>query len=297
MRRAKITVPLRPPGFVERPSVRAALEAQSEPRGRGRVVLVSAPAGYGKTVAVTDWVRADPDVADGVAGAGRGGPGRGRVVALRDRRADGLPGRGRGQRAPPACTRPSWPTARARRAFLATVLEALDDLPDPVRLVLDDVHDDRRPGACRPSGSSCALVPSRSGPHRSSCAAGTTHPSDWIGSAWTAGCVRCGSTGSPSPSRGHRAAVRADVDRSDHGTDRDVSSHAPRAGSPRCVWWRGPCRARPTLPRWCRTSPATTARSPTTWWTRSCPSSTIGSAASSRPPAHARRSRWNWPPC
>src|ERR687897_2365590 len=63
MRQSKIMVPPRPPAFIERDAVRAALEHHSASPERGPVVLVSAPTGYGKTAAVADWVRATPDVA------------------------------------------------------------------------------------------------------------------------------------------------------------------------------------------------------------------------------------------
>ncbi len=138
MRRSKIAVPLRPPRFVERSTVRAALDEQSEPRVRGRVILVSAPAGYGKTAAVTDWVRAGPrtptawvalDAGDreerqwwaSVLAALQASPA---VVA-----ESPFPG-----------ITPSWTGAPERAEFLSAVFDALDGLSVPVRLVLDDVH-------------------------------------------------------------------------------------------------------------------------------------------------------------
>ena len=62
MRHAKTVVPRLPTQFVERVGLRQFLDAQTEPAERGRVVLVSAPVGHGKTVTVADWARATPAV-------------------------------------------------------------------------------------------------------------------------------------------------------------------------------------------------------------------------------------------
>src|SRR4051794_16912758 len=138
MRRAKITVPLRPPGFVERPSVRAALDSQSAPRERGRVVLVSAPAGYGKTAAVTDWVRADTDVAAAWVGLDAGDRDERRwwtsvLAALAACPAVA-------EDSPLHRVAPSWSDDSARDETVADILEALDGMTVPVRLVLDDLQ-------------------------------------------------------------------------------------------------------------------------------------------------------------
>ncbi|WP_328308150.1 LuxR C-terminal-related transcriptional regulator [Actinomycetospora sp. NBC_00405] len=138
MRRAKITVPLRPPGFVERPSVRAALEAQSVPRERGRVVLVSAPAGYGKTAAVTDWVRADPDVAAAWVGLDAGDRDERRwwtsvLAALTVCPAVA-------EDSPLHRVAPSWSDDSARVETVSAILEALEAMTVRVRLVLDDLQ-------------------------------------------------------------------------------------------------------------------------------------------------------------
>jgi LuxR family maltose regulon positive regulatory protein len=55
---------------------------------------------------------------------------------------------------------------------------------------------------------------------------------------------------------------------------------APRAGSPACSWPRSPCRAAATRPSSSGHSPATTGTSSTTWSTRSCGASPSLSAAS-----------------
>lgn len=145
MRHSKTVVPPRPPQFVERDEVRAALAGQSTPadpsQGVRPVVLVSAPTGHGKTVAVADWVLASPEEATtwvsldesdrdevtwwrSVLGVLMTNPAVPEDSALHHLR---LPSSG-GQ---------PW----AREVFVASVLEALDNLPFPVRLVLDDVHE------------------------------------------------------------------------------------------------------------------------------------------------------------
>ena len=138
MRRAKITVPLRPPGFVERPSVRAALEAQSAPRERGRVVLVSAPAGYGKTAAVTDWLRANPDIAAAWVGLDAGDREERRWWASVLAALTACPAVA--EDSPLHRLAPSWSDDAARDEIVSDILEALDGMTVPVRLVLDDLQ-------------------------------------------------------------------------------------------------------------------------------------------------------------
>jgi LuxR family transcriptional regulator, maltose regulon positive regulatory protein len=140
MRLSKVTIPPRPPEIIERPRVRLALAEPGGAPSSWPVLLVSAPAGHGKTVAVSDWVRATPavptawlslDASDrdetrwwrSVISALCACPGVPADTALR--RLDS--------------TSEEWRTQGD--AFLATVLEALDELPTPVRLVLDDVHE------------------------------------------------------------------------------------------------------------------------------------------------------------
>src|SRR3954464_13575436 len=147
MRRSKFVVPSRPPSFIERDEVRAALEHHSASPERGPVVLVSAPTGYGKTAAVADWVCATPDVATSwvsldeserdeiawwrsVLAALRAGHGVPEDSALH-RLEFAFPDRG------------SW----AREAFVATLLEAREGLPGPGCLVRDDaLHIGGHPG-------------------------------------------------------------------------------------------------------------------------------------------------------
>lgn len=143
LRLSKITVQPTPSEIIERPRVRHAL---GEPTGAASpvVVLVSAPAGHGKTVAVADWVRATPDVPTAWLSLDAWDRDEGRwwwsvitaLCACPQVPADSALGR---------LTSPSTeghsPDGPDGTPFLATVLDALDDLPEPVRLVLDDVHE------------------------------------------------------------------------------------------------------------------------------------------------------------
>lgn len=141
MRHAKIVVPRPPPHLVPRPELREMLEDQTRPADLGRVVLVSAPAGHGKTVAVADWVAATPEVP---------------TVWVALDASDRLETRwwtavlaaliecpAVGPESPLRRLRPAWrhPSAVERTEFLAAALNALDAVPGPVRLVLDDVHE------------------------------------------------------------------------------------------------------------------------------------------------------------
>jgi LuxR family transcriptional regulator, maltose regulon positive regulatory protein len=131
--RAKTAVPGVPAGHVPRPRVMAALDAAAA----GQVTVVCAPAGYGKTLALAEWAARRPggtawvslDVDDNddrrfwsalltALGSLRGVP---RNSPLRRRAVPGRPSRD--------------PT------FLAAVVNALDVVPGPVRIVLDDVHE------------------------------------------------------------------------------------------------------------------------------------------------------------
>lgn len=145
MRHSKGVVPARPRHFVERDEIRAVLDDESASTGpspdAGRVVLVSAPIGHGKTAAVADWVTASPDRPTtwvsldesdrdevswwrSILGALANNPAVPEDAALRRLRYVSPGGE-------------PWD----RDTFAATVLDALDDLPVPVRLILDDVHE------------------------------------------------------------------------------------------------------------------------------------------------------------
>jgi LuxR family maltose regulon positive regulatory protein len=140
IRHGKIEIPAVPTPFVPRPELRAELDRQADATDDGHVVLVSAGAGYGKTAAVADWVRASPECPtawvrldtgdrdeqqfwDSLLAALRACPGVPADSLLRTLTA-------------------AWSLAGSgsRTAFVAAVLNAVDALPEPVRLVLDDVH-------------------------------------------------------------------------------------------------------------------------------------------------------------
>ena len=138
--RTKLAVPRLPPRLVSRPRLLATLDRAR----RTTVTLVSAPAGAGKTLLLAEWVRE------------RGG-GETAWVSLDsddndDRRfwsalLDAL-STVASVPAGSALARLAVPAdPSADSAFLAEVVNALDDLPHPVLLVLDDVHEltDPRP--------------------------------------------------------------------------------------------------------------------------------------------------------
>src|SRR6204780_1018712 len=118
-----------PPGFVPR---RRLVEALSEGLARGRV-LVSAPAGFGKTALLADWARGDgrPVAWLGLDG-GDSDPARfwRYAVAALDRARPGLAGRV-GQL-----------PARSFEGLVTALINELaaDPGPDEVLLVLDDYH-------------------------------------------------------------------------------------------------------------------------------------------------------------
>jgi LuxR family transcriptional regulator, maltose regulon positive regulatory protein len=118
-----------PPGFVPR---RRLVEALGEGLARGRV-LVSAPAGFGKTALLADWARSDGrPVAWLGLDAGDSDPARfwRYVVAALDRARPGLAGRV-GQLLP-----------RSPEGLATALINELaaDPGPDEVLLVLDDYH-------------------------------------------------------------------------------------------------------------------------------------------------------------
>ena len=141
----KSAVPELPAEFVPRPRLRAGLDAATA----DQVVVLSAPAGFGKTLLLADWVRAGADrptawvALDGddndprrlwtaVVTSLLALPEVGRRLPVARRR------RGRPRCARTATSSTSWPTRST-------------GLDPPVRLVLDDVHELTGPrGAARP---------------------------------------------------------------------------------------------------------------------------------------------------
>ncbi|GEL21158.1 LuxR family transcriptional regulator [Pseudonocardia sulfidoxydans NBRC 16205] len=125
-----LSPPALPRDLVSRPDLRAELDS-----GAGRALtLVCAPPGFGKTVAVAEWVRrgaATPFVWLSLT-AEHDDPSTLWAAVLAALRATGA--------APPTDPRrtPAPPGGRPR--LLDEVLAAVDALPGPVRLVLDDAH-------------------------------------------------------------------------------------------------------------------------------------------------------------
>lgn len=126
--RVKIAVPRVPVIFVRREPLRHLLDQA----GDVPVTVVCAPAGYGKTLTLADWVTATPvawvslDRDDNEAGRFWSGV----LSAIAERVPVDSPLR---DLAPPAVADDP--------GFLAEIVDALDALDIPLRLVLDDVHE------------------------------------------------------------------------------------------------------------------------------------------------------------
>jgi LuxR family transcriptional regulator, maltose regulon positive regulatory protein len=131
--RAKIAVPELPPGLVVRAGLRADLDAASG----ADAVLVCAPAGYGKTMLLADWAHA--------------GTGSDTAWVSLDR-DDNDPKRLWTAVVAALAACPSVPAGSRLHApwewrpggqpeFLAELTDAVQALPRPVRLILDDVHE------------------------------------------------------------------------------------------------------------------------------------------------------------
>jgi LuxR family transcriptional regulator, maltose regulon positive regulatory protein len=130
---AKITVPPLPPEFV----VRAALRADLDAAAAADVALVCAPAGYGKTLLLADWSRSST-AADTA------------WVSLD--RDDNDPRRLWASIVAALVACPSVPGSShlhdqwiwrtdAQPEFLAELVDVVEALPRPIRLILDDVHE------------------------------------------------------------------------------------------------------------------------------------------------------------
>src|SRR5689334_7694133 len=130
---AKLVVPRLAAGYLHRPR----LVEQLDRAATGTVLLVCAPAGYGKTLLLAEWVARGPEPAAWVSldeddnndrrfwaavlTALRAHPATSARAALRDLALPAVPSRD--------------------PDFLPDLLDALHELPGPVRLVLDDVHE------------------------------------------------------------------------------------------------------------------------------------------------------------
>lgn len=131
--RVKITVPPLPSRFLRRAGLNDALDAGAS----ADFSLVSAPAGYGKTTLLADWSRSTglTDTAWIAVDGDDNEPGRlwASIVASLARCAAVPPGNR-------VRSGPVWRPG-AVPELVAELADALTTLPQPVRLVLDDVHE------------------------------------------------------------------------------------------------------------------------------------------------------------
>ncbi|WP_206794755.1 LuxR C-terminal-related transcriptional regulator [Amycolatopsis sp. MtRt-6] len=139
---AKITVPSPPADFVSRPRLRSVLDGA----GEAAMVFVGAPAGFGKTLLLAEWARH------------RDGDAVAWLSADADDNDDrlfwsaALEALGRCGRIPDGnpLRRLAVPDAPSTDlTFLAQVADALDTVPEPVVLVLDNAQEITSPGPWR----------------------------------------------------------------------------------------------------------------------------------------------------
>jgi LuxR family maltose regulon positive regulatory protein len=129
----KITVPQVPPEFV----ARAELCADLDTGAAADLSLVCAPAGYGKTLLLADWARTSAAVDTAWVGLDRDDNDPSRLWASIVAAVAGCPSVPPGSRLhAPWTVRPG-----ALPEFVAEFADALHALPQPLRLILDDVHE------------------------------------------------------------------------------------------------------------------------------------------------------------
>lgn len=148
---AKITVPRLPPEFVERAGLRADLDSGTA----ADVALVCAPAGYGKTLLLADWARSTTATDTAWVSLDRDDNDPARLWAAVVAALASCPS------VPPPSTLhtpATWQPA-GRSDFLAELAEALRDLPHPVRLVMDDVHELVDPHVLHALGTFIRIMP------------------------------------------------------------------------------------------------------------------------------------------
>jgi LuxR family maltose regulon positive regulatory protein len=129
----KITVPQVPPEFVTRAELYADLDAGAA----ADLSLVCAPAGYGKTLLLADWARTSAAVDTAWVGLDRDDNDPSRLWASIVAAIASCP-------SVPPDSRLNEPWARPLGAlpeFVAELVGALHALPQPLRLILDDVHE------------------------------------------------------------------------------------------------------------------------------------------------------------
>ena len=199
-------VPRRRPGACRPARRRSRNSPPSSPRaGRSggcwsrrapeQVIVVSAPAGSGKTLLLADWVRGS-DSGDGMGLAGRRRQRAPAAVVRRDGRPAALPRAAEG----PLQRLAADTVATGHAIVVDELADVLDGLDPPVRLVLDDVHELTGREVLH---DLARLVRRPTGPLRWWSPAGPTRRSPYPACGWRAGCTRCGRTRCGSP-RGHR---------------------------------------------------------------------------------------------
>jgi LuxR family transcriptional regulator, maltose regulon positive regulatory protein len=131
--RAKIAIPQLPPEFVLRAALRADLDAGSN----ADAALVCAPAGYGKTVVLADWAHSSTGADTAWVSLDRDDNDPRRLWASVVAALAACPS------VPPASrlhTPWVWQPG-SQPEFLAELTDAVQTLPRPMRLILDDVHE------------------------------------------------------------------------------------------------------------------------------------------------------------
>jgi LuxR family transcriptional regulator, maltose regulon positive regulatory protein len=129
---AKIAVPALPSEFVARPVLQASLEASS----RADVALVCAPAGFGKTLLLAGWSCASTTADTAWVSLDRDDNDPRRLWAAITASIAGCPSVPRSSF---LGTPAGWHTG-GQPEFIAGLGDALQVLPRPIRLVLDDLH-------------------------------------------------------------------------------------------------------------------------------------------------------------
>ena len=129
----KTAVPRPPPRYVPRPRLLVALDEAADEQ----VVLVSAPAGYGKTLLLAEWATGHPELTAWVSLDDDDNNDRRFWAAVLA--ALGTCAAVPADNALHALALPGLPSRDPE--FLAFVVDAIGAVPGPVRLVLDDVHE------------------------------------------------------------------------------------------------------------------------------------------------------------